>query len=479
MITMQFVRGDRRILLGWLFVALLLLFEAWMLTARPRFPSFGGNRTVRVAVAASEMVDARLSPYGQGFERDLVAAFCAEKGLRPRWLGIDSWEQGWRMLTRGEADVLIGPGLVPPEKNADDIWGGPRYAASEILVLNNVARHPLQEPAQLCDTPFLVQNVPALPGLLAEWLQPQGCTAAPAWNVSPGLFELLQKMEADAARYAMADARLFQLWQPFFPEVQPSWRTGKRIFRRWFWRADSDHADALRDFWRESGKTHAAELGALYFGFLPANFDYYEGLQLKQRIRSHIPLYRRSILAAAQKYRLDPLFLAAVIYQESNFDRDAVSPTGVQGIMQLAQSTAASLGVRDRTDPHQSIMGGAKHLRELYDSLEEYGFSPWNRWFVALAAYNQGVGRTREALALAGEMEMDTKWRNVRKAMRLIGKSPKRRAEAAYSGRTQAAIFVRNIRFWYYILKGLSVLPGSESEELAPLAAAVPPGWPG
>jgi len=476
---MLFVRGDRRTHLGWLVAALLILFEIWIIAAKPRIFRLGGRHTLRVAAAESEIVRSHLSPYGKGFEHDLVAAFCADKGLVPEWKFVDSWEQGWQMLNDGEADVLIGPGLTPPENMTDTVWGGPRYSASEVLILNNEARWPLQDPAQLCDTPFLVQNVQSLPDLLAAWLQPQGCAAAPSWTVSPGLMELLQKMEGDAARFAVADARLFQLWQPFYAEVQPGRRTGKRIFRRWFWQKDSEHDGALKDFWRERGKAVASELNALYLGFLPYNFDYYEGEQLRQVLRDNLPLYTKTIIKAAQKYRLDPLFLAAVIYQESNFDRHAVSPTGVQGIMQLSQATADDLGVRDRTDPHQSIMGGAKHLRELYDSLEEYGFTPWNRWFVALAAYNQGVGRTRDALALAEEMDMGSKWRSVRKALRLLGKSRSRRAEAAYSGRTQAAVFVRNIRFWYYILKGLSVLPGSEAEELAPFTAAVPPGWPG
>lgn len=473
------LRGDRRTQIGWLIAAMLVLFEIWMVVARPRIFDFDGRHVIRIATTASEMVHSRLSPYGKGFEHDLVAAFCAEKGLTPTWIYVESWEDGWRLLDDGDADVLIGPGLIPPEEMSDRVWGGPRFSASEILVLNNEARWPLRDPAQLCDTPFLIQNVQSLPELLADWLKPQGCTAAPAWTTSPGLMELLQMMQGDAARFAVVDARLFQLWQPFYAEVQPGRHTGRRIFRRWFWAKDSEHADMLKDFWRERGKAVASELATLYLGFLPAKFDYYEGMQLRQVLRENLPRYRETILKAARKYRLDPLFLAAVIYQESNFDRNAVSHTGVQGIMQLSQSTAETLGVRDRTDPHQSIMGGAKHLRELFDSLGDYGFTPWNRWFVALAAYNQGVGRTRDALALAGEMDMGSKWRDVRKALRLLGKSRTRRAEAAFSGRTQAAVFVRNIRFWYYILNGLSVLPGSEAEDLAPLAAAVPPGWPG
>ena len=86
---------------------------------------------------------------------------------------------------------------------------------------------------------------------------------------------------------------------------------------------------------------------------------------------------------AANKYNLPVNLLKAVGKQESNFNPNAVSRCGAQGIMQLMPATAASLGVTDSYDPEQNIMAGAKYLSEL---LNTYG---GNTSF-ALAAYNAG-----------------------------------------------------------------------------------------
>ena len=89
------------------------------------------------------------------------------------------------------------------------------------------------------------------------------------------------------------------------------------------------------------------------------------------------------IHAAASEHGIDPLLIKAIIKTESNFDPAAVSPKGVQGLMQLMPATARDLQVVDPYDPQDNIAGGTKYLRSLLDS---YG------WDVALslAAYNAG-----------------------------------------------------------------------------------------
>ena len=87
---------------------------------------------------------------------------------------------------------------------------------------------------------------------------------------------------------------------------------------------------------------------------------------------------------AALKYHVPETLLKSVAKAESNFDANAVSYAGAQGIMQLMPQTAKGAGVQNPFDPEQNIMGGAKilgnHLRR-YGSLE-----------LALAAYNAGPG---------------------------------------------------------------------------------------
>ncbi|HET8951161.1 MAG TPA: transglycosylase SLT domain-containing protein, partial [Solirubrobacteraceae bacterium] len=77
--------------------------------------------------------------------------------------------------------------------------------------------------------------------------------------------------------------------------------------------------------------------------------------------------YAAEITAAANKHGVDPALLAGLVKQESNFNPDAGSPAGAQGLTQLMPATAASLGVTDVHDPAQALDGGAKYLRQQLD----------------------------------------------------------------------------------------------------------------
>jgi soluble lytic murein transglycosylase-like protein len=95
--------------------------------------------------------------------------------------------------------------------------------------------------------------------------------------------------------------------------------------------------------------------------------------------------YGGEITAAASKHGIDPALLAGLVKQESNFDPNAGSPAGAQGLTQLMPATAASLGVTNVHDPVQALEGGAKYLRQ---QLDRFGGDVAR----ALAAYNAGPG---------------------------------------------------------------------------------------
>jgi len=107
--------------------------------------------------------------------------------------------------------------------------------------------------------------------------------------------------------------------------------------------------------------------------------------QAKTDIRSRAESYEAQLAAAAAKYRVDPRLLWTVVFLESRFRPDVVSPKGARGLMQLIPATAARFGVQDSFDSRQNIDGGAHYLRFLLDLFD-------GDVSLTMAAYNAGEG---------------------------------------------------------------------------------------
>lgn len=96
------------------------------------------------------------------------------------------------------------------------------------------------------------------------------------------------------------------------------------------------------------------------------------------------PQYGEIITRVASQYGISAELVNAVIKVESNFNADAVSPKGAQGLMQLMPGTAKRFGVTDSFDPEQNITGGVKYLQLLFKEFGEANLD------LVLAGYNAG-----------------------------------------------------------------------------------------
>ena len=90
---------------------------------------------------------------------------------------------------------------------------------------------------------------------------------------------------------------------------------------------------------------------------------------------------------SARNHGVDPLLVHSVIKTESNYNPNAVSSKGAQGLMQLMPATARDLGVKNPMNPRENIEGGVKFLKYLQ--------TQFNDPALALAAYNAGEGAVR------------------------------------------------------------------------------------
>jgi hypothetical protein len=116
----------------------------------------------------------------------------------------------------------------------------------------------------------------------------------------------------------------------------------------------------------------------------------YDAISLKKSTKDRVNSYCNIISEASQKYGVPENIIKAVIDQESGGIYNARSPAGAVGLMQLMPGTASGLGVTDRTDPNQNIMGATKYLSQMYN---KYG-----NWTDALGAYNFGPGNYNKYL---------------------------------------------------------------------------------
>lgn len=137
--------------------------------------------------------------------------------------------------------------------------------------------------------------------------------------------------------------------------------------------------------------------------------------------------YDRTFQCAAKgllTHRLTWLHLKAQAIQESALKPDAVSPTGPRGIMQFTAATGAEWGLHEEADffdPGKSIDAGARYMAHLLKMLEDgvtilgRKIEPvphsFERWQMALAAYNQGIGNLSKAIERAKHFQVDiTDW---------------------------------------------------------------------
>jgi membrane-bound lytic murein transglycosylase F len=144
-------------------------------------------------------------------------------------------------------------------------------------------------------------------------------------------------------------------------------------------------------------------------------------------------------------------------YQESHWDPQAVSATGVKGIMMLTHDTAHSLGLDDRKDPLQSIQGGARYFERVMGKIPKR-ITGLDRIWLALASYNIGYGHLEDARILTEIQGGDPDvWEDVRASLPLLTqKKWYGRVKRGYARGWQPVHYVDNIRSYYEVLRWMT-----------------------
>ena len=167
-----------------------------------------------------------------------------------------------------------------------------------------------------------------------------------------------------------------------------------------------------------------------------------------------LPIYENKFKKAALLYNLDWKLLAAISYQESKWDNNAISPTGVRGLMMLTKNTANMLGV-NRLIPDESIIGASRYLKKLSEKYTE--FSKDTKISMTLGAYNLGPGHIDDIIKLS---MLDNKsledWDTLKiYLLKLNKKQFYKKMKYGYARGWEAVQYIENVKQYYDIISFL------------------------
>lgn len=398
-----------------------------------------------------------------GFEYDLLKRFAGSLNVSLDLRIMDDHDEALRAGETARVHVVaIGATGIPAP---GPLVAGPAYQAVQPVLV-----YRLDDPQPLGWRDLDDQPVLTTPGQpIAEFAADDAALREGAIRLTPVASprKLAETIAAGGARYGILYRHTLALLRNVYLELDAAFPIGSA--RELRWRSPksnvalSDKVERYFALVRKDGTL--ARLVDRYYGHTQ-RVDMQAAEAFQDKIRRLLPAFREMFQTAQGSTGIEWRLLAAIAYQESQWDPLATSPTNVRGMMMLTEETSAQLKVTDRLDPAQSIAAGAQLVAQLKKLVPERIREPDRTW-MALAAFNVGYAHVEDARVLAQQQKLNPdSWTDLKKVLPLLAKPEfAAKAKRGFARGGQAVIFVENVRAYHDILSHLE--PAHQ-----PLAAA-------
>lgn len=385
-----------------------------------------------------------------GIDHDLLENFANHYKLKLKYVILPDEDSVVRALSKGEGDIAAARLRTP--HNTTGALTGPAYEETYLSLycqkkaqiqnikdLNGKTISLLNKDNYLGLSQRLNQLSPQLRVEILENTKTQDLMANLAQRKSDCV--IAENFSGDFyARYHTSIEKVTTLTSPYSLSwmLSPDNAALLHLMQSWYQQASRED-EIMQTLDRY--KTYLAQL------------DKRDITQFFKKVRTTLPIYKDTFRDAAREHNLPWQLIASVAYQESHWNAEARSYTGVRGLMQLTTDTALHVGIEDRTDPVQSIWGGAKYLRYLMDRVPAH-LNPKDRLALALAAYNVGSAHLKDAQKLAEKMGRNPhSWRHMREILPLLA-DPDYAANLEYGPARgyETVDFVERVKSFYNLM---------------------------
>ncbi len=388
-----------------------------------------------------------------GFEYELAQRFAHSLGLSLEVKAAKDIRSVYQAIREQKVDFAAA-GLRPRASASNDfLYSSSYHEVSQKLIYKRDRGKP-NSFADIHDEEIMV--LASLPG--QRFLKSISGLPQFIWLERNDLdsLDMLKLVDEEVGKYTILDSTDWATFKHVFPNLKAAFNIGDSGKVSWLFSRHSDDSLYLlaEEFIEQSKKDGTIDL------LLSKHFDHlndlnYAGAKIfLYHVKHRLPRYESAFKMEADKYDIDWRLLAAMSYQESQWNPKAISPTGVRGLMMLTKITAEELGVEDRLDPFESIRGGAEYFRKLLDRFPE-GIADDDRNWQALAAYNAGWGHLLDARTFARRAGEDPNdWYVVKQYLpKLQHKRWYSKSKYGYApGGRQSLEYVKNIQLYYAAL---------------------------
>ena len=390
----------------------------------------------------------------RGIEYELARGFAERLGVS---LKITTAEQAWQIvptLLDGGAHIAATGLAVDLGSTPASIELGPSYEHSLQQVVYHRGNRRPKSTADLVGANIAViadsDYSASLEALRRKLPQLQWSEHADA-----SVEDLVRRVTEGEFDYTVVDSNLFAILRQYHPEARAAFSLSEAKPIAW---ALPQHAPELREavsaYFAEISATGMLQKITEKYAAAAKHFDYVGSRAFVRHSKSRLPRFEDKFRLAEQKSGFDWRLLAAIAYQESHWREDAVSPTGVRGLMMLTEHAASAVDVTDREDPAQSIQGGAEYLLQMLAKLPERIPEPDRLW-MALAAYNIGFGHLEDARIITQMNGGDAdSWMDVREYLPLLTDEKwHSRVRRGYARGDVPVHYVDNVKRYYQLLQ--------------------------
>ena len=389
----------------------------------------------------------------EGLEFDLASAYAERLGVKLNMYPLANERALQAELAAGRADIAAASLSSTPEWSRAGDAAQPYAHIPQLVVYAKNTVQP-RDTLQLESAKVAVRAGSPQERIL----QRLRSTVAPQleWEeTAPSSADPVEDVDAGDARYAITDAREFSFAHHLYPNLLVGFALPEERPVQWIVRHGAPALRAsVNAFFRDlSASGRLAELMEDNSGDT-RRFEYEESREFQTHVGDRLPRYRSWFEQAARQAGLDWRLLAAIGYQESKWDPQARSFDGARGVMMLTADTAQALGIRDRTNPEQSIFAGARYLAQVREMVPERIAEPDRTW-LTVAAYNVGFGHLEDARIIAQQRGKDPdSWVDVRQQLPLLAQERwYTRARRGYARGWEPVQFVDRIQRYLRLLE--------------------------